>query len=77
MLAFNFAVRNGYAPNNPVDGAAKAKVVKSDAGILTVEQAEALLKASCDALRPYIAIGLFAGLRRAELQRLDWSEIDF
>ena len=26
---------------------------------------------------PYIAIGLFAGLRRAEIERLDWSEIDF
>jgi integrase len=26
---------------------------------------------------PYFAIGLFAGLRRAELERLDWSEIDF
>jgi integrase len=24
-----------------------------------------------------IAIGLFAGLRRAELERLDWSEVDF
>jgi integrase len=26
---------------------------------------------------PYIAIGLFGGLRRAEIERLDWSEIDF
>src|SRR5207248_4608051 len=26
---------------------------------------------------PYIAIGLFAGLRRAEIERLDWSEVDF
>lgn len=77
LLAFNFAVRRKYVATNPAIGAAKAKVVKSDAGILTVEQAEALLKASCDALRPYIAIGLFAGLRRAELERLDWSEIDF
>jgi len=28
-------------------------------------------------LLPYVAIGAFAGLRRAELERLDWSEIDF
>jgi integrase len=26
---------------------------------------------------PYVAIGLFAGLRRAEIERLDWAEIDF
>jgi integrase len=25
---------------------------------------------------PYIAIGAFAGLRRAELERLDWQEVD-
>jgi integrase len=27
-------------------------------------------------LIPFIALGAFAGLRAAELQRLDWSEID-
>jgi integrase len=27
-------------------------------------------------LRPFLAIGAFAGLRTAELHRLDWSEID-
>jgi integrase len=26
---------------------------------------------------PYVAVGLFAGLRRAEIERLDWSQIDF
>ena len=25
---------------------------------------------------PYIAIAAFAGLRRAELERLDWNEVD-
>ena len=27
-------------------------------------------------LVPYVAIGAFAGLRRAELERLDWREVD-
>jgi integrase len=27
-------------------------------------------------LVPYVAIGAFAGLRRAELKRLDWKEVD-
>ena len=26
---------------------------------------------------PYVAISLFAGLRAAELQKLDWAEVDF
>jgi integrase len=77
LAAFNFAVRSGYAPTNPVEGAAKAKVVGEPPGILSVEQASALLVTAPKELVPYFAIGLFAGLRRAELERLDWSEIDF
>jgi integrase len=46
-------------------------------GILVVTEAARLLEAATPDVLPYIAIGLFAGLRRAELERLDWSEIDF
>ena len=77
LSAFNFAVGSGYAPTNPVEKAAKAKVVGEPPGILSVEQASALLVTAPKELVPYFAIGLFAGLRRAELERLDWSEIDF
>ena len=77
LQAFNFAVRHGYAPINPVEGAAKAKVVGGRPGILTVEQASALLANVPSNVLPYFAVGLFAGLRRAEIERLDWSEIDF
>jgi len=77
LEAFNFAVRGRYASSNPVEGAAKAKVVSKPPGILTVEQASALLVNAEPEILPYIAIGLFAGLRRAEIERLDWSEIDF
>ena len=77
LEAFNFAVRGGYASSNPVEGAAKAKVVSGRPGILTVEQASALLVNASLEILPYFAIGLFAGLRRAEIERLDWSEIDF
>jgi integrase len=77
VLAFNFAVRNGYAAANPAAGAAKAKVVSEAPGILSVNEAAHLLEAATPDVLPYLAIGLFAGLRRAELDRLDWSEIDF
>jgi integrase len=77
LQAFNFAMRHGYAPTNPVEGAAKAKVIGGRPGILTVDQASALLVNSPSDILAYFAIGLFAGLRRAELERLDWSEIDF
>jgi integrase len=77
LQAYNFAVRHGYATSNPVEGAAKAKVVGEPPGILTVDQAAHLLEAATPEILPYFAIGLFAGLRRAEIERLDWSEIDF
>jgi integrase len=77
VMAFNFAMRRKYATSNPAVGAPKAKVVGKPPGILTVEQAAGLLTFSKPEIIPYIAIGLFAGLRRAELERLDWKEIDF
>jgi integrase len=77
MLAFNFAVRRGYATTNPATGAAKAKVVQKPPGILAFAEAARFLEAAAPQILPYIAIGLFAGLRRAELERLDWSEVDF
>jgi integrase len=77
VLAFNFAVQRGYATGNAAEKTAKAKEPKTDIGILTVTQTSALLDNAASEILPYIAIGLFAGLRRAEIERLDWSEIDF
>jgi integrase len=76
IVAFNFAVNRGYCINNPVVKSAKAKVIEMPAGILTVDETSRLLANAPVELVPYIAIGAFAGLRRAELERLDWSEID-
>ena len=77
VLAFNFALREGYATANPALGAAKAKVASEAPGILSVTQAARLLERATPDVLPYVAIGLFAGLRRAELERLDWGEVDF
>lgn len=77
VLAFNFAVQRGYAKHNPAKETAKAKERKADIGILGVTQAAQLLESAAPEVLPYIALGLFAGLRRAEIERLDWSEIDF
>lgn len=75
-VAFNFARDHGYCISNPVTKSAKAKVIESAAGILTVEEMSRLLENASEKLVPCLAIGAFAGLRRAELERLDWKEID-
>jgi integrase len=76
IVAFNFAKGRGYCVDNPAQGSAKAKEIESAVGILTVEQTARLLESAASELVPYIAIGAFAGLRRAELERLDWQEVD-
>jgi integrase len=76
MVAFNFAKERGYCIGNPAEKTARAKVIESAIGILTVEQTARLLENAAVELVPYVAIGAFAGLRRAELERLDWKEVD-
>jgi integrase len=73
---FSFCKTRGYTTGNPVQATAKAKVVDGPPGILTVAEAVALLNA-CDAdTLPFVAISLFAGLRCAEMEKLDWAEVD-
>jgi integrase len=75
-VAFNFARNRGYCVENPAAKSAKAKVVEAVPGILSVEETSRLLEHAPEKLVPYIAIGAFAGIRRAELERLDWKEVD-
>ena len=77
VLAFNYAVKRGYSADNPAKKTDKAKERGGDIGILSVAESGRLLESATPDILPYVAIGLFAGLRRAELERLDWSEVDF
>jgi integrase len=76
IVAFNFAQNRSYCVDNPAAKTAKAKVIEGTIGILTVDETARLLECSPADLVPYVAIGAFAGLRRAELERLDWNEVD-
>jgi integrase len=76
IVAFNFARERGYSAGNPAEKTARAKIIENAIGILAVEETVRLLESAAPELVPYVAIGAFAGLRRAELERLDWKEID-
>jgi integrase len=76
ITAFSFALGRGYCVGNPAEQSARAKEIASPVGILTVDQTARLLENAAPELVPSIAIGAFAGLRRAELERLDWQEVD-
>jgi integrase len=78
VTLFNFAKQRGYLPKNQPTEAEAISVVKEQPtaiGIFTPEQMTTLLSHADERFVPYLAIGGFAGLRHAELMRLDWSDV--
>jgi integrase len=64
---------------NPVLHTAKPKLIDKAPEIFAVDELRSLLEAATRTVPdvvPMLAIGAFAGLRDAEIKRLDWSEID-
>ena len=74
----NWAERRGYLvkDGSPFPAMMRYKETKSAVSIFTPEHIASLLKKADATLKPFLALGAFAGLRTAELQRLDWSEVD-
>ena len=74
---FSFALTRRYCLDNPVVATSKAKEIDSEVEIFSVAQIARLLETASAEMLPVWAIGAFAGLRQAEIQRLDWERIDF
>ncbi|WP_018289704.1 tyrosine-type recombinase/integrase [Verrucomicrobium sp. 3C] len=77
-VAFSHAVDRGYLEANPMVKTSVARVVDRPPEIFSPEEAARFLEACrtlCPEIVPMHAIGLFAGLRAAEIERLDWKEI--
>lgn len=72
---FEYALRKGLCPENPVAKAEKFKREQPKRGVLTVAEAHQLLLGADEEILPVIALGLFAGLRDSELKRLTWAQI--
>jgi integrase len=74
---FYFAEARGYIPKGLVDieAVALAKQKDGEIEIFRPEEMARVLAAASDNLIPFLTIGAFAGLRHAEIQRLDWSEV--
>jgi integrase len=76
--AFSFAVKRDFITANPFLAVEKIKEQKPAPAVFTPKQAAALLAAADTKLVPFLAIGLFAGLRPdSEMARMDWSQVDF
>jgi integrase len=78
-LLFGYAEGRGIIDRNPIPRTAKPKLIDKAPEIFKVDELRALLEAAIRTapdVVPMLAIGAFAGLREAEIQRLDWHEID-
>lgn len=85
MTLFNFAKARRYLPADWSEFDAVQPIDADDEGEIEIFSPEELLGLLAEAERsraarsilPFLVIGAFAGLRSAEIERLDWSKVDF
>src|SRR6266852_6241784 len=78
-VLFSYAERRRIIDSNPILRTARPKLPNNPPEIFRVDELRALLDSASRRfpdLLPALAIGAFAGLRDAEIKRLEWSEID-
>ena len=76
-VLFSFAKRRGYVTENPIADVERAKERETEIAILSVGELARLLECAIPEMLPFWTIGAFAGLRRAEIERLTWNEVDY
>jgi integrase len=76
-VLFAYAMQRGWCQKNPIGEVRKVRVNAPPIGILTPEQFAKVLEAASEQTLPYWLLGGFAGLRRAEIERLEWKDIHF
>ena len=73
---FAWAKSRGHCTENPVAEAMTFKVVPTAPGILSPEDAATLLSCCHPSILPGVVLGMFCGLRQAEISRMDWRNVD-
>jgi integrase len=79
VTLFKFAKKRKYLPFDwdEFDGVDKMKDGVGAIEIFTPENLADLFTHASEQLVPFLAIGAFAGLRSAEIERLDWKDVKF
>lgn len=78
-VLFSYAARRRMIDSNPILHTARPKLPDNPPEIFAVDELAALLNAASKRapdIVPMLAIAAFAGIRDAEIKRLDWSEVD-
>jgi integrase len=78
-LLFSFALEQNYLPEGKPTASSqlrKVKVADSDIEVFSPDEFRTIIHAAPVHLIPLLAISAFAGIRSAELARLDWNAVD-
>jgi integrase len=75
-LLFEHGVARGYCLDNPAAKVERPKIRNGEVEIFTPAETRRLLAAATEDFLPCLALGMFAGLRSAEIERLEWRDID-
>jgi len=76
-MMFRLAIQWGYAKENPTDGVSKLRIPKkAPPQYLNEAQCKLLLENSDAWFKPIIFTFLNSGMRKAELENLEWTDLD-
>jgi len=77
--AFNLAVARSFATENPLRKVEQTHVVSKEIAVYSPQQVATIMSAVEENdfnLIPFFAVSFFAGVRRSELLRMDWSHVN-
>jgi integrase len=80
VLLFRFARDQGFLPRDTkteADFVSRPKEKPRPVEIFSVDEIKALFLHASDRHVPYLALGCFAGIRTAEITRLQWQDFDW
>jgi integrase len=75
-VMFSEGVKGKFLAESPAKHVTEAKKIQTEVGILSPAELATLLSIAPVDMVPSLAIGAFAGIRREEIKRLDWRDID-
>ncbi len=78
-LLFGFAVRKGYLAREAVyeiTGVEKPEAEETEIEIFAPDELRELFRHARPEMIPWLAVSAFAGIRNAELSRLDWRDVN-
>ena len=78
QVLFNYGIARKYLPkdHDEIDSIPLSKDKDGEIEIFTPKELREMLTAASPEQIPFLAIGAFAGVRHAEIQRLDWANVN-